>query len=71
MSVIDSIYATLFPEDFTVTKAEFKECVTKSARKVLIIVDGYDEILEQHSDLNKLLQAKILSQVTLLLSLNP
>ena len=75
-SIVDCIYEQLLPEDCRVSRQEFREHIADNQERTLIIVDGYDEMLDakqqqQHSDFNKLIQGKILSHVTLLVTSRP
>ena len=74
-SVLDCIYEQLLPEDCRVSKQDFRDDIARNQDKTLIIVDGFDEMLEHkqqtHADFSKLIQGKILSHVTLLVTSRP
>ena len=70
--IIDCIYASILPDSFPVTKAAMNEVLAQPAiqEKVLIIVDAYDEqsVGNSKGTVLKLLQGKILSRATVLIT---
>ena len=70
-SIVDCLYEQLMPEDFKINRQEFQDQIKTQQERILIIVDGFDEMMEQHADLNKLLSGKILSHISVLVTSRP
>lgn len=68
--IIDSIYSSILPDSFPVSKADMAEVLAQPSiqEKVLIIIDAYDEQSSSNTTLLKLLQGKLLSRATILLT---
>ena len=70
-SMINCLYELLMPEDFKVDQKQFQKQIENNQDQVLIIVDGYDEMTEPHADFNKLINGRILSRISVLVTSRP
>ena len=70
-SLLTCLYENLLPEDFEMTLDQFKDSIKSNQERVLILIDGFDEFVEQHADFGKVMSRKVLSHISVLVTSRP
>ena len=72
-SLIDCIYSSLLPEDFVVSKEVLAGLLERPEvqEEVLFIIDAYDELSQANEQLRKLIERRIYSRCSLIVTTRP